>query len=115
MHKYNFKNWSNNMPYKGLPGFGLKLSPKTIELPPRLVASIAANPKACEAAFSKAKEFCAVVGAATKCDHAACAAPNARKAAESSFVEVILEFVEHQNEDVIIDKDQGGCKSIAVF
>ena len=29
------------------------------------------------------------------------------KAAQDSFVEVVLEFVEHQNENVIVDREEG--------
>ena len=50
-----------------------------MELPPRLVVSVAANPKTCEGVFEKGKEFCAVVKASTKCDHATCAVPDSSK------------------------------------
>ena len=54
------------------------------------------------------KTLCVSFMDVPKCEHAACAVPSATKARESSFVEVVLEFVEHQNQDVVIDRDQVG-------
>ena len=39
----------------------------------RLIASLAANPSAVEGVFVRGREFCHVVGASTRCDHADCA------------------------------------------
>ena len=49
------------------------------------MVSVAANPKTCEDLFEKGKEFCAVMGARSKCDHAECVVPDPSKVRNSGL------------------------------